>query len=221
MSKHYTQLTSEGQDIIAVLWAQRKGPREIARVVGRHKNTICRERKRNKSPVYNIYLSHRAHERAVKRKQHAVQRMRLKDGVVMAYVIEKLHLDLSPEQVAGMISHRIAGYSISHEAIYQFIYEKETIKHMDLRPCLLRRHRKRLERGHSRQYQKPHIPERLSIQERPASVNDRCEPGHWEVDTMVSRQSAPLLGVAHGLAHIPSRSRADITLDCQSSIFYT
>jgi IS30 family transposase len=66
---------------------------------------------------------------------------------------------------------------------------------MDLRPCLLRRHRKRLERGHLRKHQKSYIPERLSITERPASVNDRCEPGHWEVDTMVSRQSAPSLGV--------------------------
>lgn len=196
MSKQYTQLTSEERDIIAVLWAQGKGPSEIARVVGRHKSTICRELKRNKSPVYNVYLSHRAHERAVKRKQHAAQRMRLKNGVIMAYVIEKLHLDLSPEQVAGRISHDIPRYSISHESIYQFIYARETVKHMDLRPCLLRRHRKRLERGHSRKHQKPHIPERLSIIKRPASVNDRREPGHWEVDTMVSRQSAPSLGVA-------------------------
>jgi IS30 family transposase len=193
MGKQYTQLTSEERDIISVLWAQEKGFGEIARVVGRHKSTICREFKRNKSSVYNVYLSHRAHERAVKRKQHAAQRLRLKNGVTMAYVIEKLHLDL---KVAGRICHDLAGESISHEAIYQFIYARETLKHMDLRPCLLRRHRKRLERGHSRKHQKPHIPERLSITERPASVNDRCEPGHWEVDTMVSRQSAPSLGVA-------------------------
>jgi len=195
MSRQYTQLTSEERDIIAVLWAQGKGSSDIARVVGRHKSTICRELKRNKSSVYNVYLSHHAHERAVKRKQHAAQRMRLKNRVIMAYVIEKLHLDLSPEQVAGRISLDIPGYSISHEAIYQFIYDRETLKPMDLRPCLLRRHRKRLERGHSRKHQKSHIPERLSITERPASVNDRREPGHWEVDTIVLRQSASSLGV--------------------------
>jgi IS30 family transposase len=114
----------------------------------------------------------------------------------MAYVIEKLHRDLSPEQVAGRIALDIPGHSISHETIYQFIYARETLKHMDLRPCLLRGHRKRLERGHSRKHQKSHIPERLSITERPASVNDRGEPGHWEVDTMVSRQSTPSLAVA-------------------------
>jgi len=195
MSRQYTQLTSEERDVIAVLWAQGKGSSDIARIVGRHKSTISRELKRNKAPVYNVYLSHRAHERAEKRKKHAAHRPRLKDEVIMAYVIEKLHLDLSPEQIAGRISRDIPGCSISHEAIYQFIYDRDTIKHMDLRPCLLRRHRKRLERGHSRKHQKSHIPERLSITERPASVNDRREPGHWEVDTMVSRQSAPSLGV--------------------------
>jgi len=146
--------------------------------------------------VYNVYLSHRAHERAVKRKEYAAQRPRLKNEVIMNYVIEKLTLGLSPEQVAGRISHDLAGASISHEAIYQFIYARETIKHMDLRPCLLRRHRKRLERGHSRKHQKPHIPERLSITKRPVCVNDRSEPGHWETDTMISRQSAPALAIA-------------------------
>jgi IS30 family transposase len=135
-------------------------------------------------------------ERAVKRKQHAAQRPRLKNGVIMAYVIEKLHLNLSPEQIAGRITYDLAGESISHETIYQFIYAKETLKHIDLRPCLLRRHRRRLERGYSRKHKKSHIPQRLSITQRPASVNDRCEPGHWEVDTMISRQSTPSFAIA-------------------------
>lgn len=196
MDRHYTQLSSEERDVIAVLWAQGVTASEIARVMGRHKSTICRELKRNKSPVYNVYLSHRAHGRAVKRKQGAACRPRLKNEVIVSYVKEKLALGLSPEQVAGRLSHDMRGESISHEAIYQFIYNRDTIMHMDLRPYLLRRHRRRLARGHSRKHQKSHIPERLSITERPACVNDRKEPGHWEVDTMVSRQSASSLGVA-------------------------
>jgi len=196
MNRHYTQLTSEERDVIAVLWAQGVTLSEIARVMGRHKSTICRELKRNKSPVYNVYLSHRAHGRAVKRKGCAAKRPRLKNEVIMRYVKEKLALGLSPEQTAGRISHDIAGESISHEAIYQFIYAKETLNHMDLRPCLLRKHRKRLQRGYSRKHKKSHIPERLSINERPACVNDRSEPGHWEVDTMISRASTPSLAIA-------------------------
>jgi IS30 family transposase len=144
MNRHYAQLTSEERDIIAVLRAQGKGPNEIARVLGRHKTTIYRELKRNKSPVYNVYLPHRAHERAVKRKERAAQRQRLKNKVIMNYVMNNLVLGLSPEQIAGRIPHDIPGYSISHEAIYQFIYAKETLNHMDLRPRLLRIHQRRL-----------------------------------------------------------------------------
>ena len=114
----------------------------------------------------------------------------------MNYVMKKLTLGLSPEQVAGRISHDLAGESISHEAIYQFIYAKETLNHMDLRPCLLRRHRRRLQRGYSRKHKNHHIPKRLSIHERPASVNDRSEPGHWEVDTMISRTNTTSLAIA-------------------------
>lgn len=196
MSKQYTQLTSEERDIIAILRAQGTEPGEIARILGRHKSSICRELKRNKSPIYNVYLSHRAQQRAVKRKKYAAQRPRLKDEVIMAYVIEKLYLGWSPEQIAGRISHDIPGQSISHEAIYQFIYDRETLRHMDLRSCLPRRHRKRLQHGHSRKHRKTHIPERVPIKDRPTCINERREPGHWEVDTLVSRQSAPSLGIA-------------------------
>ena len=196
MDKKYTQLTSEERDRIAVLRAQGKKSSEIAHTVGRNKSTICRELKRNKSPIYNVYLSNKAHERAVKRKREAAQRPRLKNRAVMHYVIEKLHLGWSPEQIAGRISQELPGQSVSHEAIYQFIYNKQTLKDMDLRPCLPRRHRKRLPRGHSRKHRKLHIPQRVSIKERPTHINERLEFGHWEVDTMISRQSAASLAVA-------------------------
>ena len=167
MKKKYTQLTSEERDMIAVLRAEGKKLSEIAQIVGRNKSTICRELTRNKSPIYNSYLSARAHERAVKRKSEAAQRPRLKNKVLMAYVIKKLHLGWSPEQITGSLPHELPDHAISHEAIYQFIYDKQTLSVMDLRPCLPRRHRKRLPYGHSRKHRKLHIPQRVSIKERP------------------------------------------------------
>lgn len=196
MDKKYAQLTSEERDRIAVLRAQGKKPSEIAKVLGRNKSTICRELKRNKSSIYNVYLSHRAHDRAAKRKSEAARRLRLKNETIMSYVIKKLRLGWTPEQIAGRMPQELPMWSISHEAIYQFIYDKETLRYMDLRPYLPRRHRKRLPRGHSRKHRKLHIPERISIKERPAYVNERCDCGHWEVDTLISRQSAPSLAVA-------------------------
>lgn len=195
MNTRYIQLTSEERDRIAVLRAQGTNLSDIARILGRNKSTLCRELKRNKSPVYGIYLSHKAHERAAKRKYEAALRPRLKDTAIMGYVIEKLRLGWSPEQIAGRIAQELAGQAISHEAIYQFIYDKQTLKAMDLRPLLPRRHRKRLPRGHSRKHRKLHIPQRVSINERPAVINDRREYGHWEADTMIARQSISSLGV--------------------------
>jgi IS30 family transposase len=196
MDNKYTQLTSEERDRIAVLRAQDKKSSEIAKILGRNKSTICRELTRNKSSTYNVYLSHKAHERAVKRKTNAAKRPRLKNMVIMNYVIEKLHLGWTPEQIAGRIPQELPGQTISHEAIYQFIYDKATLCDRDLRPCLPRRHRKRLPRGHSRKHRKLHIPQRVSIKERPVHINERLEFGHWEVDTMISRQNSSSLAVA-------------------------
>jgi transposase, IS30 family len=196
MNKTYIQLTSEERDRIAVLRAQEKNSSDIAWILGRSKSTICRELKRNKSPVYGIYLSHKAHERAAKRKYEAALRPRLKDSALMGYVIKKLRRGWSPEQIAGRIAQELPGQSISHEAIYQFIYDRQTLKEMDLRPLLPRRHRKRLPYGHSRKHRKLHIPQRVSINERPAAINERLEYGHWEADTMIARQSVSSLGIA-------------------------
>jgi hypothetical protein len=99
---------------------------------------------------------------AVKRKGHAPHTPRLKNEVIMAYVIEKLHLSWSPGQIASRISHDRAGESISNKAI-QFVYAKATLKHMDLRPCLFHKHRRRLERGHSRKHKNLHILDRLHM----------------------------------------------------------
>jgi IS30 family transposase len=196
MDRKYTQLTIEERDRIAVLRAQDKKSSEIAKILGRNKSTICRELTRNKSSTYNVYLSHRAHERAVKRKTKAAQRPRLKNTVIMNYVITKLRLGWTPEQIAGRIPQELPGQTISHEAIYQFIYDKETLSNIDLRSYLPRRHRKRLPRGHSRKHRKLHIPQRISIKERPVHISERLEFGHWEVDTVISRQSASSLAVA-------------------------
>jgi IS30 family transposase len=52
-----------------------------------------------------------------------------------------------------------------------------------------------MEKGHSRKHQKSHIPNRVSISERPEVVNKRKRIGDWENDLMVSRQSTSVLNV--------------------------
>ena len=124
MKDKYTQLSSEERDKIAILRAQGLSLEKIAQVIGRNKSTISRELKRNKSSVYNVYLPHKADIRAKERKHQAGKRKRLKHPMIEKYVIQKLKLRWSPEQIAGRLPQDYPGLSISHEAIYQYIYDK-------------------------------------------------------------------------------------------------
>jgi len=140
-----------------------------------------------------LALSHRAHERADKRRSKASRRDRLKDEDIRQYVKEKLILGWSPELIAGRIKTERIGASISHEAIYQYIYDSKTPDREELIECLIRGHRKRKKKGIGRKQKRTKIPGRVSIEERPESVETRKELGHWEGDSLVSRKSKEAL----------------------------
>jgi IS30 family transposase len=188
--RKYKQLSITEREIISILKEQHKSLREIAKELNRDPTTICRELKRNAPPVYTgYYLAHKAHQRAGNRKSKAHQRQRLKNDTISAYVQEKLSLGWSPEQISGRLSKDNPEFSISHEAVYQYIYKE----HAELIPLLARSHKKRHQKGHSRKHKKSHIPNRVSIQDRPEGIATRKHIGHWESDTMVSRQSTAAL----------------------------
>jgi IS30 family transposase len=111
----------------------------------------------------------------------------------MADIIDRHYLGWSPEQIAGRISHDILEQAIGHKTIYQFIYDRGTLRHIDLRSWLPCRHRKSLQHGHSCKHRKSLKTERVHIKDLPLCVNRRHEPGQWKVDIMVSRQNAPSL----------------------------
>ena len=99
-------------------------PGEIAKALGRDKSAISRELKRNSSPEYNLYLSHRAHARSALRKKQASSRSRQKNERIISYVHTRLKQGWSPEQISGRITIEFPDLSISHEAVYQYIYHK-------------------------------------------------------------------------------------------------
>jgi len=57
---NYTHLTDHERDQIAIMRAQGLPQNEIARQLGRNKGTLSRELARNRSPVYRVYLPHKA-----------------------------------------------------------------------------------------------------------------------------------------------------------------
>ena len=191
MPKPYKHLTEDERDQLSLFKAQGKPLREIAGLIGRNVSTVSRELKRNAPPIrQGYYLPHRAQERADARKAVGHERERLRKPHLKAYVGRMLRRGWSPERIAGRWN-TFSGEPISHEAIYQWVY----IEARELIPCLVRARRKRLRRGHSSKHKSSHIPSRTPISQRPAIIERRKQPGHWEGDTIVSRQSRPALQI--------------------------
>jgi transposase, IS30 family len=186
MKRSYKHLSLAEREEISVWKAEGFSLREIARRLGRDVSSISRELKRNAPPLRpGRYLPARAHLRSTQRNQLSRTHLRLKKPEIRRHVLRKLHQGLSPEQIAGHLRLQKSNLSISHEAVYQFIYSEAR----NLIPLLARSHRKRLQRWHSHKHRKSHIPERTPISQRPAIVQTRCQFGHWEADTIISRKS--------------------------------
>jgi len=191
----YTHLSLEERDRLAILRAEGVSVNEIARRLKRNKSTISRECKRNAGPVYASYGGGSADRRARQRRSHASRRERLKSPRLRAYVRRKLHLGWTPEQIAGCVSDALPGLSISHEAIYQYIYHPMVRRQENLVAYLPRAHWKRQQKGHRHTHRDPHIPERVSISKRPDYIEHRQQLGHWENDLIISRRSHAALNI--------------------------
>jgi IS30 family transposase len=104
-------------------------------------------------------------------------------------VAEKLALDWSPEQIAGWLQRTFPadeGLRVSHETIYRSLFvqargvlKKELIGH--LRAGRRMRYPKG---GTTPSRLSGQIIDAISIRERPAEIEDRAVPGHWEGDLL-------------------------------------
>ena len=192
MGKRYRHLDMDERETIGIMLAQGKSLRTIGKAIGRNHTTISREIEINAPPIRKgYYRAHKAQIRAAIRNVESHKRLRLKNHQIRNYAAEKITLGWSPEQIAGRLIIDQASLRISHEAIYQYIYEAapELIKY------LARSHRKRYPRGHTNKHRKAHIPERTPIAERSSEVETRITAGHWEGDTVVSKKSLVALQV--------------------------
>lgn len=190
MRKKYNQLGIEERERIMVLNSLELSHGRIALAIGRSKSTVTRELNRNRVPGSGLYSAWDATDRSQVRKRKAGQRERLKNSLVRFYVSEKLEIGWTPETISGWL--RLKGsVTVSHEAIYQWIYADAP----KLIGYLPRRHRRRYCKGHSRKHPRSHIPNRIAISERPEEVDDRLVFGHWEADSIVSRASKVALNV--------------------------
>ena len=176
---NYTQLTQEQRYQIYALKKIGHKPAEIARCLEVHKSTIGRELRRNSGQ--RGYRPKQAQRKALaRREQKACRRIA---SETWALVEEKLRLDWSPEQVSVWLKENLET-CVSHEWIYQYIYANKRAGgnlHTHLR-CQKKR-RKRYG-GRDRRGK---IPNRVSIENRPAVVDQRKRIGDWEADTIIGK----------------------------------
>ncbi len=185
MSNKYKRLASEERYAIGIMLAEGRTKREIARALNREPSTIIRELKRGIVDDSGRYQSEASHTNTILKRSETRKRPRLKEATIRAYVGVKLREGWSPELIAGRLWQEHSDLSISHEAIYQWIYT-EAPEHIS---DLTRQHKRRWRHGTRNPFKTGGIAHRVSIDERPSEVDLRQVTGHWEADTVVSRRT--------------------------------
>jgi IS30 family transposase len=161
--------------------------RSIAASLERAPSTISREIKRNGDR--ETYRASQADQAAWDR-AHRPKTCKLAENRTLAHIVAgKLQMRWSPEQIAGWLKHTYPddeNDQVSHETIYRSLYiqargalKKELAQHLR-RTRVMRRSRHHTQKtdNHGR------ITDTVSISERPATVEDRAVPGHWEGDLL-------------------------------------
>lgn len=158
--------------------------KRIAGAMGKDKSVISRELKRNQ--LFNgIYKARNAQEFYEYARKRCCPKSKFDNESLVEFVKEQLQDDKSPEQIAGIMKLRAMKETLSHESIYQYVWEDKrnggTLhKHLRNRG---RRYRKRGGLKDSRGV----IADRISIEHRPAVVDKKSRVGDLEIDLVIGR----------------------------------
>jgi IS30 family transposase len=212
MGMQYSQLTEEERNQIYALLQDNVPNRRIARIVNKDASTIGREIRRNRG--LRGYRPRQANQKAVERRKtpHNIKMT----PEVLAHINEKLSLQYSPEQIYGTMKERL-GIQISPERIYQHIWQDKKLGGDLYRNLRIAGGRKRRKRYGKKDW-RGKIPNRVDIDQRPTSVNEKSRIGDFEADlvsgmhhqgflvTLVDRLSKFTL-----IGHVSNKFAADVT----------
>ncbi|MDX1924033.1 MAG: IS30 family transposase [Rickettsiaceae bacterium] len=176
----YTRITLSERENIYSLIQSGYNQTNIAIQLGRNKSTISRELRRCREDPLG-YLPDRANDKAISLMRRDLKLFR--SIKLKSYVIDKLTLGWSPEQISGRLRLEGGDMRISHETIYKFVYDEEGSKHTLFH--LLPRKKPRRTRWRGRKPKKSHIPYSASISNRPKTIDKRKRIGDWEGDLVV------------------------------------
>ncbi|MBG6311026.1 IS30 family transposase [Pseudomonas aeruginosa] len=168
--------------------------RHIAMRLERAPSTISREISRNGG--CRSYRANQAEQAAWDRARR-LKLCKLAESPKLAQLVaEKLQIQWSPEQIAGWLKRTYPDVAdqVSHETIYRSLFiqargalKKELLEYLRRSRAMRRsRHHTQKTDNHGR------ISDTLSISERPACVEDRAVPGHWEGDLLCGSKNSQI-----------------------------
>jgi IS30 family transposase len=169
--------------------------RTIAQALGRSPSTVSREVDRNDGR--SEYRASRADQAAWDRALRPKRCKLVENRALARIVANKLKRLWSPKQIAGWLKRHYPedeNAQVSHETIYRSLFiqargalKKELLGHLRSRRAMRRSRHKTLKGEGLGQ-----ITDTVSIRERPASVEDRAVPGHWEGDLIFGSKNSQI-----------------------------
>ena len=186
--------------------------RSIAAQLGRAPSTISREIKRNGGQ--EGYRASQADQSAWDRGRRPKIGKLAQNRALARIVAGKLQRQWSPEQVAGWLKRTYpddTSRQVSHETIYRSLFiqargalKKELVEHLR-RTRVMRRSRHHTQKTD----QHGRITDTVSISERPASVEDRAVPGHWEGDLLFGSKNSQIATLVERQSRYVMLARVD------------
>ena len=191
--------------------------RKIAQLLERATSTVSREVARHGGRPE--YRAHEADQRAWDLALRPKWCLLATQEQLREVVASKLLLDWSPEQISGWLTTEYPSdesMRVSHETIYRSLFiqargvlKKELVAHL--------RSKRRIRRSqHARIFKdsRGQIPDAISIRERPAEIEDRAIPGHWEGDLLSGSKNSHIVTLVERhsrfttLLKVPSKDTA-------------
>lgn len=162
--------------------------RACARTLGVNVSTVSRELSRNAADVDggSVYLPDHAILCAKGRRQKCRPHNKMDDPSFRRSIIIEIQKGRSPEIIAGRLKREHGRAIISHETLYDFIYDSDIGKRDNLYEYLPRGKKRRSKRN-GRKAQRSRLEGRVFIEARTKEANDRSEIGHWETDSVLCK----------------------------------
>lgn len=159
----------------------------IGEAIGRDKSVVWREVNRNTS-ADGVYYASVAHTKA-HQARHRPKPLKLVENEALCRLIAVWMDDgWSPKLISSMLAFYFTDdqtMQVSHETIYQALYvQSRGILRADLAEKLSLKRKQRVPHAADRTKNSPY-KEAFKISERPAEVQDRAVPGHWEGDLII------------------------------------